>query len=143
MTVAAILAHKGAEVVTADPGESLQDAAKILDDARIGAVIVAGPDGTPAGVLSERDILRAVARMGAEALSARVADCMTRAVVTCRPTDSLESLMELMTDRRIRHVPVMSGGRMIGVISIGDLVKHRIANAEAEAAAMKSYIATG
>ncbi len=143
MNVAAIIARKGGDVITVDQNASLADAARILDQYSIGAVIILDSVRAPAGVLSERDITRAVARMGAAALTARVADCMTRDVVTCRAGDTLEHLMGMMTDRRIRHLPVMDGEMLIGVISIGDLVKQRIAEAEADAQAMKSYIAAG
>lgn len=143
MNVAAILARKGSEVITAAADAALMDAAKILDERRIGAVIILGPDRKPVGVLSERDITAAVARDGAAALTRRVSECMSRDVVICRPSDSLDALMERMTDRRIRHLPVMEGGRLAGVVSIGDVVKERIAEADAERDAMRSYIAAG
>lgn len=143
MNVAAILAHKGADIITAAAEDSIEDAAKVLTEKRIGAVVILGADGMPAGVLSERDITAAIAREGAAALSMRVSECMSRDVVICRPSDSLDMLMERMTDRRIRHLPVAEGGRLVGVVSIGDVVKQKIAEAEAEAEAMKTYIAMG
>ncbi len=143
MNVAAILARKGGKTITAGANADLRQAAMILDENRIGAVVVVDANGALAGVLSERDIVRALARNGPEALSARVSESMSRDVVTCRPGDSLNRLMELMTDRRIRHLPVVQDGKLAGVVSIGDVVKQKIAEAEAETEAMKTYIATG
>ena len=142
MNVAAILARKGADVITADPADTLEDAAAILTANGIGAVVILQPDGAVAGVLSERDIAAAIAQDGAAALSRRVDQVMSRDVVVCSPGDTVDSLMARMTDRRIRHLPVVEGGRLAGVVSIGDLVKQKIADAEAETEAMKAYIAT-
>ncbi len=142
-TVAMILREKGNDVFTVEEKATLLEAARILDDKRIGAIIITGPDGGAHGVLSERDLARQIARLGAEALDITVGECMTRDVVLCKPTDSLDALMTSMTDRRIRHLPVVENGRLVGVVSIGDVVKRKIAETEAEARAMKDYIATG
>lgn len=143
MTASSILKEKGGEVFTISPESSLLAAAKMLDDKRIGAIIIIGESGGPVGVFSERDLARQIARAGAEALNVRVGECMTRDVVFCGPGDSVDILMGQMTDRRIRHLPVVESGRLIGVISIGDVVKRKIADTEAEARAMKDYIASG
>jgi len=143
MNVASILSEKGREVTTATAQLSLADAAKILDDKRIGAVVVTDDAGAIRGVLSERDITRCIARRGAAALKETVESAMTTDVVTVEPGDSIDVVMNRMTDRRIRHLPVVEGGRLTGIVSIGDVVKRKIAAAEAEAEAMKSYIATG
>lgn len=142
-TVAMILREKGNDVFTIEETATLLEAAKILDDKRIGAIIITGPDGGAHGVISERDLARQIARNGADALGLKVGDCMTRDVVICKPGDSLDALMTRMTDRRIRHLPVVENARLVGVISIGDVVKRKIAETEAEARAMKDYIATG
>ncbi|WP_022697280.1 CBS domain-containing protein [Euryhalocaulis caribicus] len=143
MTAASILKDKGGEVFTISQEASLAEAAQLLDEKRIGAVIIVGESGGPVGVFSERDLARQIARAGAEALNVRVGECMTRDVVFCGPGDSVDGMMGMMTDRRIRHLPVVENGKLIGVISIGDVVKRKIAEAEAEARAMKDYIATG
>ncbi len=143
MKVAAILAEKGSEVVTVGPDATLIEVAGVLDQKRIGAVIVTASSGGVLGVLSERDITREMARKGASALDAKTSDCMTKDVVTVGPEASLDELMSCMTQRRVRHLPVMSGGELMGIVSIGDVVKRKIAMAEAEAEAMRSYITTG
>lgn len=142
MNAASILAHKGADVVTADAEDTIEDAARVLTSKNIGAVVILDASGMPAGVLSERDITAAIGRNGAGALAMRIAECMSRDVVICRPTDSLDVLMGRMTNRRIRHLPVAEGGKLLGVVSIGDVVKQKIAEAEAETEAMKTYIAS-
>jgi CBS domain-containing protein len=143
MNVATILSEKGREVFTVRPNLSLADAAKTLDDKRIGALVVTDDGGAILGVLSERDITCCIARRGAAALTETVETAMTSDVVTTAPSDTIDAVMARMTDRRIRHLPVVDGGRLAGIVSIGDVVKRKIADAEAEAEAMKSYIATG
>lgn len=138
-----ILKDKGTSVLTVDADDTLQTAASFLDDKKIGAVIAREASGKIVGVLSERDIVRQVARQGASALSMTVSEAMTRDLVVGRLHDTIESGLGLMTDRRIRHLPIMDGDELIGIISIGDLVKWKIAETEAEAEAMKSYIASG
>ena len=144
MNVASILTEKGRDVVTIKPEPTLSDGAKLMDEKRIGAVIVTAADGSIRGVLSERDITRQVARIGGGgALKQAVETAMTADVVTAEPGDTVDALMTKMTDRRIRHLPVVENGRLAGIVSIGDLVKRKIAAAEAEAEAMKAYISTG
>jgi CBS domain-containing protein len=142
MTVEHILLEKGRDVATIAPQRSLADAARMLSEKRIGAVVVAdGPDKV-LGILSERDIVRAIARGGSGALDHAIADHMTRDVVTCTGNSAVNELMELMTERKFRHVPVVENGRLSGIVSIGDVVKHRVAEIEAEHQAMREYIAT-
>ena len=140
MTIATIIATKGRDVVTAPPQATLQEAARTLAERRIGAVLVTGEDGSLKGILSERDIVRAVARGGPAALGDMVAQHMTAKVVTCTESDLIHDVMEEMTTGRFRHVPVMKNGRLAGMISIGDVVKHRIAETEAESRSLRDYI---
>jgi len=142
MTVKAILANKGHSVVTIEPTASLRAAVKILSERRIGAVIVAGGEGRVIGMLSERDIVRTLAERGPEALDLTVDQVMTRRVVTCHEADTVNAIMERMTNGKFRHVPVLEGERLVGVISIGDVVKYRLGEMEAESNAMRDYIAT-
>jgi CBS domain-containing protein len=141
MSVSRILASKGKAVITVDPGQSLQQAAQLLAEHRIGAVVVAGAGNTIAGILSERDIVRAVAQGGETAMKDRIADHMTRRVVTCVAASPIQQVMEMMTAGRFRHVPVLLDGRLDGMISIGDVVKHRLAELEQESATLREYIA--
>jgi len=142
MTVATILKAKGNAVHTMEAGQNLADAARILSERKIGAVVVVEGKGKVRGILSERDIVLAVAGHGAGALSRPVGDYMTTNIISCVRTDSLDHLMGLMTDRRIRHVPVIEQGKLMGIVSIGDVVKRRIADTEFEAESMRIYIAT-
>jgi CBS domain-containing protein len=140
MNVAAILKQKGRAVTTAPPTVTLLDVANKLAAKRIGAIVVIGARGEVAGIISERDIIRALAEDGASCLSRPVSETMTRQVVTCRETDTLEELMAMMTARRFRHLPVVTDGALVGIISIGDVVKHHVAEVEMEATAMREYI---
>jgi CBS domain-containing protein len=140
MNVAAILRQKGRAVTTASPGTSLLDVANKLAAKRIGAIVVIGPRGEVAGIVSERDIIRALAANGASCLTRPVAETMTKLVVTCQETDTLNELMAMMTSRRFRHLPVVTDGALVGIVSIGDVVKHHIAEVEMEATAMREYI---
>ena len=140
MNVKSILAHKGSTVKTIQPGATVGDAARVLAEARIGAVVVSTDGNTISGILSERDIVRVIGLEGTAALDWKVDRAMTANVVTCKPQDRLEDLMGMMTDRRIRHLPVTENGRMTGVISIGDVVKERINQIQADAEAMRDYI---
>jgi len=142
MNVEHILQAKGREVLTIEPGQSLADAARALTERRIGAVIVAESDQKVLGILSERDIVRAVARAGAAALETPVSQHMTGKVVSCTRHTTVNELMEVMTERKFRHMPVIEDGRLCGIISIGDVVKNRVAEIEAETQAMREYIAT-
>ena len=142
MTVKAILSRKGGDVVTIAPTATLSAAVKLLAERRIGAILVTGPDNRVAGILSERDIVRAVALSGSKALDRPVREFMTASVRTCAPRDTEAELMALMTEHRVRHLPVVEGGKLGGMISIGDVVKNRIEEIEREAEEMKSYIAS-
>jgi CBS domain-containing protein len=143
MNVAAILKSKGREVLTTTPDATLLDIAKLLGTRRIGCIVVTGIDGKVIGIVSERDIVREIARAGSQVLKEPVASCMTKSVVSCREADTIDRLMSEMTTHRFRHMPVVERGRLVGLVSIGDVVKMRIAEAEMEAAAMRDYIATG
>ncbi|MGQ0742592.1 MAG: CBS domain-containing protein [Alphaproteobacteria bacterium] len=143
MLVCDILRHKGRDVVTVAPTNSVSDAAKTLARRKIGAVVVMGTHGEVAGMLSERDIVHALARDGAHALARTVSHYMTRTVATCEERDTIETIMETMTEGRFRHIPVVEDGCLVGIISIGDVVKSRIEESEREAASLRNYIATG
>lgn len=140
MTVSRILQTKGSAVVTASPEITLIDIARLLDEKRIGAVVIITLDGNIAGILSERDIVRAIARNGVAVMEHAASTVMTRHVHVCSPQDKLHEIMGLMTEQRIRHLPVLSQGRLEGIISIGDVVKHRIEETQAEATELRHYI---
>ncbi|MEL6568231.1 MAG: CBS domain-containing protein [Pseudomonadota bacterium] len=142
MIIEQILREKGRNVTTVPDTASLHAVARILDEARIGAVVAVSDSGQVAGVLSERDVVRQVARNGSAGLEMSVADVMTRDVITATPQDTLDSCLSTMTDRRIRHLPILNGGALDGLVSIGDLVKWKIAETEAEAESLKSYLAS-
>ena len=142
MTVSIILAGKGREVVTIEPGASLADAARRLAEKRIGAALILGADSRLAGIISERDIVRALAGRGAAALDEPVSGTMTRKVVTCNENETVASIMERMTAGKFRHVPVVDQGRLVGLVSIGDIVKHRVHEMESDSVAMRDYIMT-
>jgi CBS domain-containing protein len=142
MTVKAILSGKGHAVETIAPSATLADAAKTLSARGIGAVVVTDPSGEIIGLLSERDIVRATAERGAAALQQTVDQVMTRRVITCTEADTVGALMEQMTNRKFRHLPVVEDGKLVGIISIGDVVKYRLGEMEAETNAMREYIAT-
>ncbi|MGE0566070.1 MAG: CBS domain-containing protein [Pseudolabrys sp.] len=140
MTVKAILSDKGGEVVSIEPTASLAAATKLLARHRIGSLVVLGAGGRLAGILSERDIVRAVGEGGATALDQPVGQIMTRTVVTCAPDESVESLMERMTAGKFRHMPVLDHNKLVGLVSIGDVVKDRLAAMKHETEAMRDYI---
>jgi len=142
MTVRTILSRKGSDVVTIAPTANLSEAVKLLGERRIGAVVVTGPDNRVAGILSERDIVRAIGERGPAALDENVGAIMTRKVVTCTETDTIAFIMERMTAGKFRHLPVIDQGRLTGVISIGDVVKFRVEEIEHETEALREYIAT-
>ncbi|AZU04704.1 signal transduction protein with CBS domains [Glycocaulis alkaliphilus] len=142
MNVAAILAQKGRDVITIAPHTTLAEATHVLAEHRIGAVVVADRDGDVAGVFSERDLARAISRDGAAVLDQPVSSVMTRALVTASSTTHIDALMELMTEKRVRHIIIMDDGRMSGFVSIGDVVKRKIESVQAEAGALKAYIET-
>lgn len=140
MNVASILRQKGRQVTTASPSTTLMDISRKLAAKRIGAIVVVGTGGEVVGIVSERDIIRMLGADGPACLERPVAESMTRQVVTCQESDTLEELMAMMTARRFRHLPVVADGSLIGIISIGDVVKHHIAEVEMEATAMREYI---
>ncbi|PLR28077.1 inosine-5-monophosphate dehydrogenase [Caulobacter zeae] len=143
MLVSQILKTKGDLVFTASPQETVGAAAALLHSRKVGAMVVLEADESIAGILSERDIVRQIAKEGASALSKPISACMTRDVIFAQPDESVDDLLAKMTDRRIRHLPVAKGGRLVGIISIGDLVKYKIQEAQAEADGLKAYIAAG
>jgi CBS domain-containing protein len=141
MHVSAILKNKGSTIITMKPEDTVDAVVKLLAVNRIGAVLVVDRDNEISGILSERDIVRSLAEHGANVLWLKAADLMTRRVVTCRPTDTVESVMTRMTEGRFRHMPVMESGRLVGVISIGDVVKHRIDEQALEVESLRDYVA--
>jgi CBS domain-containing protein len=142
MTVKAILSTKGADVAAIEPAASIAQAAQLLAERRIGAVLVLGIEGRVAGILSERDIVRALNERGAAVLDQRVDQVMTRKVFTCSESDTVAQVMEQMTAGKFRHVPVVDQGRLVGIISIGDVVKYRLNEIESESNALREYILT-
>ena len=126
MNVEQLLSGKGHDVISVQPHRTLAEAIRTLSEKRIGAVVVMGADGALVGILSERDIIRALGELGPSALESAVSRSMTAKVVTCRPQTSVDELMEIMTTGRFRHVPVIESGRVAGIVSIGDVVKYRI-----------------
>ncbi|MFO1033717.1 MAG: CBS domain-containing protein [Hyphomicrobiales bacterium] len=142
MTVSHILKAKGRDVITAKASDRVADVARTLSEKRIGAVVITSGAGKIEGIVSERDVVRHVGRDGASALELPVSAIMTKNVRTCGEMDSEAELMALMTEHRIRHLPVVSDGRLAGMVSIGDVVKNRIEAIEREAEDMKAYIAT-
>lgn len=140
-SVRTILDQKGRDVCTVGPNVTLQEAARVLHERKIGAVVVVGMEDRIAGIFTERDIVTAIARYGADAMSQPVAGLMTSTVYRCREDSTIDELMEMMSNRRFRHVPVEDEGRLVGIISIGDVVKSRIRAVELEAEQIKAYIA--
>lgn len=142
MLVAEILKAKGDAVHTVEPDETVAGASRLLNDRCVGAMVVCEGDQV-IGILSERDVVRAVAEDGAAALERPVRDYMTRDVIFAAPTETVDALMGRMTDRRIRHLPVLRERRLSGIVSIGDVVKCKIAETTFEAESMKAYIVSG
>jgi CBS domain-containing protein len=142
MLVSQLLKTKGDLVFTAGPSETVAAVAALLLARRVGALVVQEAEQV-VGIVSERDIVRIIAESGAAALERPVSDCMTRDVLFADPGETLDSLLERMTDRRVRHLPVCRDERLIGIVSIGDLVKWKISEVEAEATGLKAYIAAG
>jgi len=141
--VSQILKDKGDLVFTASPQETVGAAAALLHSRRVGAMVVVDADESIVGILSERDIVRVIAKEGAGALTKPITACMSAEVIFAQPEESVDVLLERMSDRRIRHLPVVRNGRLVGIISIGDLVKYKINEAQAEAEGLKAYIAAG
>jgi CBS domain-containing protein len=142
MIVKTILATKGENVVTIEPTAKLSTAVKLLSERRIGAVVITGADQRIVGIVSERDIVRALAEHGSDALNLQLTDVMTRKVVTCTRAETCAGLMERMTGGKFRHIPVVEEERLVGIVSIGDVVKARLQEMEHEHNAMRDYIQT-
>jgi len=141
MLVSQILGNKGDLVFTAAPADTISSVAALLHARRVGAMVVVEGDRDVVGIVSERDVVRVVAEQGRAGLGRPVSTCMTREVIFARPDESVDSLLARMTDRRIRHLPVCVDHRLVGIISIGDLVKAKIAETQAEAEDLRAYIA--
>ena len=142
MTVANILATKGRSVTTASQTDTISDICTVLAEQKIGAVVVLADDERIAGIVSERDIVRAFALHGAAALDQPVSTVMTVDVVSCHEADTINDVMSKMTEGRFRHVPVTENDHLVGLVSIGDVVKVKIAQIEADAEQLRSYIAS-
>ena len=143
MRIADVLRSKGATVLTVTPDMTVRDLVAMLAEHRIGATVVSVDGGSVEGIVSERDVVRALAARGAAVLSERVADIMTAEVQTCKPDASVNDLMRTMTEGRFRHVPVVVEGRLSGIVSIGDVVKTRIGELETERESLERYISSG
>lgn len=143
MSVARLLDGKGHAVITVRDDQTLMEASRLLAEYRIGAVLIRAGDGGVAGILSERDIVRALSQSGAAALEHMVGQHMTQKVVTCTAAMSVHEVMEIMTAGKFRHMPVLKDGRLDGMVSIGDVVKYRLAQLEDESRTLKEYIAAG
>lgn len=141
MTVAAILAEKGSDVITAKRTDNVTHIIHLLAKHKIGSIVVVNDDGAICGIVSERDIVRDIAVTGALALDAEVSECMTESVISCSSHDTITRVMEIMTENRFRHMPIIENGKLLGLVSIGDVVKRKIQDAEQEAEDMRSYIA--
>lgn len=139
MYVADILRVKGSKVITVPPELSIAHVAQRLRIERVGALVVSVTGATAEGIISERDIAYGLAEHGTEVLRRTVADLMTKTVVTCSPSDTIAQVAKAMTNQRIRHMPVTDGKRLVGIISIGDVVKHRLDELELEANVMRDY----
>ena len=142
MLVSQILKAKGDLVFTVTPGDTVAAVAALLHARRVGALVVVDT-GRVVGIVSERDLVRIVAEAGAGALDRPVSSCMTCDVLYAEPQETVDALLERMTDRRIRHLPVCADDKLLGIVSIGDLVKHKISEVEAVADELKAYIAAG
>ncbi|MEI6985990.1 MAG: CBS domain-containing protein [Rhodospirillaceae bacterium] len=138
MTVSVILGEKGSNVFTILPSAGIEQAAKILRDRKCGALVVADKAGTMVGIVSERDIVRTIGDMGAKGLMLCIQDIMTRSVHTCQSNDSVAVMMQLMTKYRIRHVPIIDNGKLTGLVSQTDLIKHQLAEQDNQVRAMKN-----
>jgi CBS domain-containing protein len=143
MKISAILKGKGSDVVTASPDSTVQDVADLLAEKNIGAVLIADGGNRLKGILSERDIVRGVSRHGASLLTLPASDIMTKDVFSCSPDEEMNHLRREMTARRIRHIPIVQNDQLVGIVSIGDVVKNRVDELENEAQQMRDYIATG
>lgn len=140
MQVSVLLQRKGSDVVTVAPETSVREVLDVLAEHRIGAVVVSSDGTSIAGVMSERDVVRALAEFGPSALEHRCDQVMSKEIITCEPDTTVEQLMSTMTERRVRHVPVVIDGRLSGLVSIGDVVKDRISGLEFETKVLHDYI---
>ena len=140
MTVKTILATKGSEVTTIEPTATLETAIGVLAERRIGALVVLGADRRLIGILSERDIVRALAEQGVAVLKETLSQVMTRKVHTCTSSETVSAIMERMTTGKFRHIPVVEHDQLVGIVSIGDVVKYRLQEMEHESAALRDYI---
>jgi len=143
MLVKQIFKQKDSRIVTVEPNDTVATAAEVLKRENIGAVMVQRPGGDLSGILSERDIVRAMPQHGPDLFSMSVEQLMTRDVVTCSSEDRVHDLMVKMTAGRFRHLPVIDDGKLIGIVSIGDVVKNRLEELEAETSRLRDYIASG
>ena len=143
MNIAQILKAKGRAVATARPDATLLEIVNRLAQKKIGAIVIVGDNGEVAGIISERDVIRRLGERGGEALKEPVSQSMTSSVTSCHETSTLDEMMEVMTQGRFRHVPVLEDGALVGIVSIGDIVKHHIAEVEMEVTAMRGYFVTG
>jgi CBS domain-containing protein len=143
VNIGQILKTKALGVSTARAEDSIQEIATRLAQRKIGAVVIVGENGKVAGIISERDIIRLIAEHGPKALTMAASSGMTREVVSCSKTSTLEEIMDAMTQGRFRHLPVIEDGSLVGIVSIGDVVKHHTAEVELEVTAMRGYLATG
>ena len=143
MTIQAILTNKGAEVVAINAADTVTQAVQIMDKRQIGALVVADDSDHCKGIFTERDVMRALARNGTHILDEPVSHHMTERPQSILPESSIDEAMEIMTERRFRHLPVIIDGTLRGIVSIGDLVNYRIHESEREASALREYIATG
>lgn len=143
MQVQSILNAKGTEVTTVSPDATVRDLATLLREKKIGAVVVSGNGASLEGIVSERDIVRQLTDFGPKFLSVKVREIMTKDVVTCSPSDTVDNCMEMMTGSRIRHLPVAVDGKLTGLVSIGDIVKAKMDEILLEAESLKQYIASG
>jgi CBS domain-containing protein len=142
MRIADVLRNKGSAVATVESRASVADLVAALAEHNVGAMVVLGPEGI-AGIVSERDVVRKLHDRGGELLAAPVSEIMTSEVYTCTPRDSVDSLTVLMTEQRIRHVPVVDGGELVGIVSIGDVVKSRINELQEDHDQLTAYIVQG
>jgi CBS domain-containing protein len=140
MRVADLLSTKGREVITIDRNRPVRDAAALLRERGIGALVVTGGGGPYAGILSERDIVRGLAQVGSSVLDTSVSELMSTDVAVCGPDSTVAELMAVMTERRVRHLPVLEDGRLVGMISIGDVVKSRLSELERERFELLEYV---
>ncbi len=143
MSISQLLAQKGSEVIVIRPEATIADAVSLMKERHIGALVVSIDGSKISGILSERDIVRALDSNGPDLLQDKVSDIMTRLVVTCRPSSTLDEIMELMTNGRFRHLPVVDNGSLAGIISIGDAVKAKLEELQGETEVLRQYISVG